>query len=428
MPVAIDRDSAFVPLRASRGEILIGADLPQLRLVAIGHYNLMTRATQRSSRKVLVAASMAPVNCIRGLARYAREHDWHLVLDMMFTGVVPREWRGDGVLAVLPLQQDILSALQSLGRPCVLCGDGDPSLDFPRVEPDNASIGRLAAVHLIERGYRNFAWAPFANDIANRERLGGFQDRLATDGCLCRVLPPAHTRIGPYWQENWTEYRKTLVDEIRRLPRPTAIFAANDSVAANIVDACLDAGAEIPEEIAVIGVGDSIACETSPVPLSSVDIDLESIGYRAAALLDNILEGSCLSTEPVRILPKAIVTRVSTNVVAATDPRIARALTFIAENFPNNMLTVGEIADAVGMSRRNLERGFRQETGCSIHEYIVKVRMREASRLLQAHPRAKSSEIAALIGLSGASTFFRTFRRYYGMSPQAHRGLRSTAA
>jgi AraC-like DNA-binding protein len=59
--------------------------------------------------------------------------------------------------------------------------------------------------------------------------------------------------------------------------------------------------------------------------------------------------------------------------------------------------------------------------GCTIHQHIVNVRMREALRLLKASPRTKNSDLAALIGVSGERTFFRMFRQHFGMSPKAHR-------
>jgi len=123
----------------------------------------------------------------------------------------------------------------------------------------------------------------------------------------------------------------------------------------------------------------------------------------------------------VRVRPKGVVTRVSTDVIAVSDARVARALRYIAEHYPDAGLSVEVVARAVGMSRRNLERSFRHETGRTIHEHIINVRMREASRLLAASPRTRTSDIAALVGLAEERTFFRVFRRHFGMSPKAHR-------
>lgn len=382
----------------------------------------MTRPFPKAvSRKILLAVSNAAGGSLPGIARYAREHDWHLVTHMMFTGVLPRGWRGDGVLAVVPYRPDLLAHLEQTGMPCVSLSGADEMSRLVRVEPDHAGIGRLAADHLLERAHRSFAWAPFLNDGENRERRAGFEARLAEHGCACRALPPAHLRIGPYWQDNWADYRRALVDELRRLPRPTAVFACNDCVAIEVIDACREAGLTVPEDLAVLGAGNSFLAESAPVPLSSVDPDLEEIGYRAAAELDRIVSGDDVGPPLTRVPPKGVVARVSTNILAVQNPRVARALSYIAEHYPNPMLSVGDVAAAVGMSRRNLERSFREATGSTIKEHISSIRMREASRLLKTHARARSSDVAELVGLGGPRTFFRAFRRYFGVSPKAHR-------
>ncbi|HEY0945412.1 MAG TPA: DNA-binding transcriptional regulator [Opitutaceae bacterium] len=380
-------------------------------------------ASNGTRRKVLVAASTPPGECLRGVIRYARDHEWHLVMDMVFTGSLPRGWRGDGILALIPYHSELLAHIQRLGAPCVAFTGTEQPETLPRIDVDHRLIGRLAADHLLERAHRSFAWAPFLNDAANRERFAAYQARLEEYGYACRVLSAFHNRIGPYWQDNWTEHRRTLIGELKLLPSPTAIFAFNDCVAAEIVDACCDAGLSVPDDLAVLGVGDSIVCETSAVPLSSIDDDMEAMGYRAAAILDTMMDGAEAPTEIERVSPKSVMARLSTDIAAVKDPRIARALSYIAEHYPDPMLTVPGVATALGMSRRNLERGFRDTTGRTIYEHIVHVRMQEASRLLKTHPRAKSAEIAVLVGIAESGTFFRTFRRHFGMSPKAYRDL-----
>ena len=59
------------------------------------------------------------------------------------------------------------------------------------------------------------------------------------------------------WQENWAARRRRLVVELASLPRPAAVFAYNDCVAADVIDACRDCGLRVPEEIAVLGVDDN---------------------------------------------------------------------------------------------------------------------------------------------------------------------------
>lgn len=381
----------------------------------------VTRPRQTPARKILVAAELPSADALRGIARYARAHDWHLVTDMLFNRTLPRGWKGDGILVSLPYRPELLAHVEQSELPCVAFAAPGDSLKLPGIGPDDDAVGRLAADHLLERAHRSFAWAPYLNDTENRERLAGFQARLAEHGCTCRTLPSAHLRIGPYWQGCWTEYRQALREELQRLPRPSAILACNDSVAAEVVDACRDAGLSVPDEMAVLGVGNSMLCDFSPVAISSVDLNLEEVGFRAAAMLDAMIGGEEAPEAILRIPPAGVVTRVSTNIVAVHDARVARALAYIAEHFPDPMLSVGDVASAVGMSRRNLERSFRDETGRTVKEHIITIRMQEASRLLKTHLRAKSSDVAALVGLADPGTFFRVFRRYFGMSPRAHR-------
>lgn len=378
-----------------------------------------------SSRKVLLAASSVPGNMMAGIARYAREHHWHLITDMVVTGTWPREWSGDGILSAAPHPSDDLVRVLGGGIPCVACSGDAAAAHIPQVGPDNHQIGRIAADHLIERAHRSFAWAPFIDDSENRERLEAFRSRLAEHGFTCRVLPPVYARAGLYWENNFAEYRRALIGEIDQMPRPTGVFAFNDCVAAEIIDTSREAGLSVPQDIAVLGAGEGIVCTTSAVPISSVDPDWEEIGYRASALLDDMMSGVDVPAHLFPVSPKGIVTRLSTDLIAIEDPRVARVLTYIGEHYPDPALTVGSIANAVGMSRRNLERSFRQTMSCTIHEHIVNVRMREALRLLKASPRTKNSDLAALIGVSGERTFFRMFRRHFGMSPKAHRDWRT---
>lgn len=381
----------------------------------------MPVALPTSARKVLLAAPAASGDLVAGIARFARERHWHLVTDMVLTGVWPRDWNGDGILAALPYGADVPAGVLESGIPCIALSGGADAARFPRVGPDNRAVGRMAADHLIERSHRSFTWAPFMDDSENHERLEGFRSRLAEHGCKCQELPPVYARAGLYWNESFAEHRRSLVRELERMTRPTGIFAFNECVAAEMVDAAREAGLSVPQDIAVLGAGDAMGCSTSPVPISSVDLDSQEIGYRAAIMLDEMMSGSHLPAQRFSVPPKGVVTRLSTDLVAIADPRVARVLAHIAEHYPDPALTVGSIADAVGMSRRNLERSFRETMNCTIHEHIVNVRMREASRLLKASPRTKNADLAALIGVSGERTFFRMFRRHFGMSPKAHR-------
>jgi len=375
-----------------------------------------------SRRKVLVASASAQAAYFRGIGRYAREHDWHLVMDMVYTGAVPAHWDGDGILAVPGHNRQLHALIRSTNIPCVALSIASERKRIPRVTGDNALIGRMAADHFIERGYRNFAWAPFTDGVLDEERLAGFKARLAEHGFDCGTLPPAYFRIGSHWSQNWRERRDRVVTDIQKLPRPLAIFAFNDCVASDIIDACRDGGFTIPDQIAVLGVDNEPAvCDGSPVPLSSIQHDLETIGYRGAGLLDRLMAGESFLSREIRIAPKGVAVRVSTDMLAVGNDRVAHALRYIAQNFANPMLSVSSIADGIGVSRRHLERMFRTELNCTINERIVHTRMQAAARLLKTHPRARMPEVAQSVGLNQPKNFFRAFRRFFQVTPAVYR-------
>lgn len=382
------------------------------------------KRTAQPRRKILLAANTTQNAFFRGVVRFAREQQWHLVTDMLYAGGFPEGWQGDGIIALPGYKSDFLSYLQQAEIPCVALSIAGDWRATPRVECDNTRIGVMAAEHLLERAYRNFIWAPFADDEMNRDRFGGFQSRLKREHCSCQTLPPILSREGAGWSDASSDRRRTLIEQLRALPRPAAIFAANDCVAADVIDACRDAGISIPEEVAILGVGnDPVICDSVSIPLSSIEQDVEEMAYRAASLLSEMMNGASCGEKVIRVPPQRVVTRLSTDIGAVTNVRVGQALSYIAENYSNPMLGVIDVANAVGISRRHLERSFRAETGSSINEHITKARMQEASRLLAAHPRAKISDISELVGMNLTGNFFRSFRRYYGMSPNTYKKL-----
>jgi hypothetical protein len=69
----------------------------------------------QSERKVLLALTINKQYFVRGVVRYAREHDWYLVTDMMYTGRVPLGWRGDGILTTLGYRKELADFIKSAG-------------------------------------------------------------------------------------------------------------------------------------------------------------------------------------------------------------------------------------------------------------------------------------------------------------------------
>jgi LacI family transcriptional regulator len=376
-------------------------------------------------RTVLLALTDAHHGFFHGAARYAREHHWHLVADMIYTGKIPLGWRGDGILSFTGYRDDLAKFLLSSRVPVVEMGLLRQDLGLPCVAGDNEMIGRLAAEHFLERRFRHFAWAPFMDDTINSERHRGFTRRLARERLRCHVLPAAGSGSGKGGTLNWSSRRTVLSRALQTLPKPLAVFGHNDCVAADIIDVCEEAGVAVPESVAVLGVdNDAILCESLRVPLSSVRHDLEGVAYQAAALLDRLMSGGRAPRQPLRVPPRGLAVRRSTDVVAIENPPVAQALRFIADRYADHLLSVDDVTRASGLSRRPLEILFRQELRRTINEEIIRVRLARATELLRATGQSVQ-DIAAGVGFTRSNHLCRIFRQRFAMTPTQYRAAES---
>ena len=374
-------------------------------------------------RTILLALTSTHHGFYRGAARYAAEHDWHVVADMIYDATIPVGWRGDGILSFVGHWEELANYVISAGVPAVEISSVRKDLGIPCVMEDNHAIGRLGAGHLLERNFKNFAWAPFCDDEVNEERFRGFADSVRASGFDCVQLLPVNTRKSTRLSRhvNWTLRRRWVIHTIRSLRYPLGIFCYNDCVAADIVDACIEAGIQIPDQAAVLGVdNDPVICDCVQVPLSSVRHDLEGMAYEAAALLDALINGEPAPKIPKRISPKGVVTRKSTEVLAVENPDVSTALSYIQENFIRGNLSVDDIVTHTQLSRRSLERAFRQELQRTILHEILRVRVNHAQKLLET-TSLSVTDIAARSGFASLNHFFRVFHGRTGLTPRAFR-------
>ena len=380
------------------------------------------RAKHRK-RTILLALTSTHHGFYRGAARYAAEHDWHVVADMIYDATIPVGWRGDGILSFVGHWEELAKYVISAGVPVVEISSVRKDLGIPCVMEDNQEIGRLGAEHLLERNFKNFVWAPFCDDAVNEERFQGFAALVRSVGFDCVRLLPVNTRRSARLSRhvNWTLRRRWVIHTIQSLRYPLGIFCYNDCVAADIVDACIEAGIQIPDQVAVLGVdNDPVICDCVQVPLSSVRHDLEGMAYEAAALLDRLINGERPPKTPKRIPPKGVVTRKSTEVLAVEDPKVSAALRYIQGNFSGGNLSVDDVVAHCGVPRRSLERAFREELERTILHEILRVRINHAQKLLETTPLSVT-DIAAQSGFASLNHFFRVFHARTGLTPRAFR-------
>jgi LacI family transcriptional regulator len=197
---------------------------------------------------------------------------------------------------------------------------------------------------------------------------------------------------------------------------PFAVMACNDVRGQQVLDACSNAALSVPEEVAVIGVdNDELLCRLSAPPLSSVIPNAETVGFRAAELLDGLMKGENVPEAAQLLPPIGIATRQSTDVVAIDDRDVAAALRYIRENACSS-ITVNDVVKNSPVSRSTLERALRKYLGRTPQQEIRNVQIKRVRELLVATDLSVE-KIAPLCGFEHPEYLHVVFKRVTGVTP-----------
>ncbi len=246
----------------------------------------------------------------------------------------------------------------------------NPLSRISEIRAASHEVGRMAAEHFLDRGFRHFAFFGYPSRNWSQRRLEGFDVQLRQAGFACDAYHPARLRQGLTWE--WEE--RMVISWLMSLPRPVAIFASSDVRGRQVLEACLLAGLRVPDDVAVVGADDDhLICNLSNPPLSSVAFDLEQAGYRAAEFLDGLMRGTDEAPHTVMVDPLWVVTRRSSDMIATDDRHVAAALRFIRDH-ARDPIDVHDVVHQAGISRRGLEIRFRRSMGRSLREEIQRSR------------------------------------------------------
>lgn len=349
-----------------------------------------------------------------GIAEYARQANWVLFTYANLRGVdslsMVRRMRCDGVITGLQ-RHDPLAAWRRLGIPIVNYTATDSNLGFPQVVSDSAAIGRVAAEHFLERGFRRLAFFGWRGPWWGAERWRGFSEAARAAGVEvgCMWVERQYPRAARPGQ--LSAWERWLVG----LARPVGLMAASDDLACLVSESCSRHGIAVPHEMAVVGVNNEpLMCEFADPPLSSVPQNSRRTGFEAAALLDRLMSGAPTPSGPMLIPPAELVVRRSSDIRAVEDSVVIMALDVIAAR-AGKLIGVDEVVTRVGVGRRSLERRFRQALGRTVADEIRSAHVKRAQRLLS-ETKLPIAQIAVQAGFRNAAVFSVAFRRIVGMT------------
>jgi len=364
---------------------------------------------------------------MKGIVNYSREHGQWEICRMPpaykkaigIAGVVDwaKRWEADAVIGQFD-HNDNLSLFRDKGIVVIAQDYKRRFVNYPNITADYIETGSMAARLFLEKGFRNFGFFGFRDVCWSDERCQGFRQTVEQLGCCDSFALYQMQDIDNLWYYE----RETLKKWLNNLKKPVAIMACDDNQGSNLIDACNSIGIKIPDDVSVIGVdNDEMVCSLNTPMLSSIQIDIERGGYQTAELIDRLVNHPDSPVQDIVLKPVKVVDRISTASFATNDREIQMAVKFIHQNL-HRKITVKDILAEVPLSRRLLERRFREVTKESIYQYITKMRVKLFAEML-IDTNEQVINIAINLGESDTKGIARKFKAQYGCTPGQWREL-----
>ena len=353
-------------------------------------------------------------NVLEGVHSHPARQNWALLAESW--GDV--SWEDldqvDGILADHE-EPELTKLLRVCRRPLV---DLSGTLDQPgcsHVGADYLQVGRVAAEHLKDRGFLNLGFLGIRRWAASEQIAVGFLQSAA------EFAQEIHRhKTARRWSGQSSRHPEELTEWVAGLPSPCGVLAADDIAARRILQACRRLGRQVPEQIAVLGVGDyEMVTVISDPTVSSVIVPAREIGFQAADCLESLFQ-----EEPprrLRIPTSSIAARRSTDSLAWADPLIRSALEYLNAH-AGESLRVPALAEHLSVSRRLLEQRFRATLGHGPAEQLRRIRLRRAKELLR-ETDLGLGPIAKMAGLGTAERLCVLFRQYTEQTPGGYREM-----
>jgi LacI family transcriptional regulator len=363
---------------------------------------------------------------LRGIADYAAKYGpWVFYRDEKLFYREPnrpnlpamlKKWKVDGVIM---RECDQAEQIIKMGVAAVIAPYTTKKYPgIPKIIVDCNAVGRMGAEHLINRRFRNLAFCGFNDMLWSVQRGDGFFERAKKAGFAVNFYKPPKKLLPGVWGVEQT----FMIEWLKSLSKPIGVMACNDDRSQHLLEACKIAGLRVPQDIAILGVGnDEMICSFSVPPLSSIARNHENAGYQAAEILHKIMTGRKCANQTAIVKPTHVVTRQSTDILAIDDVDAIRAVNFIQKH-SGQMLQVSDVAEYTAISRRSLEQKFQKELNRSVLDEITRIRADKIAQML-IESTLSVTQIALALGFSSDAHISRYFSQKKHATPLQYRRL-----
>jgi LacI family transcriptional regulator len=332
----------------------------------------------------------------------------------------PSEFSGiDGLLLTAVAARKIFGTKPRIKIPHVYVLNASLTAKAPCVTLEEGAIGKMAAEHLINRGYQNLVSMTSSQRDWSQLRVEGFRQECRRGGVQVKHYQLAADILPVDWQRHSLGKNQHLRDIVDHLPKPTGIFTVNDVAACFLIETARHCGVRVPQEIGVIGADDDLIPNAAAgLSISSIEPPFRTLGWQAAAVVDQLRQGrkpSLLTTLP----PVRVIVRASTNAFMVSNQLLQRAQTYIEEHRREGA-PVTAVAKAVGTTTVTLGKHFREHLNISPSEYILWRRIEYAKELLR-EGKLNVEEVSDTCGFHSCSYFCHVFKQITSATPGSFR-------
>ena len=273
----------------------------------------------------------------------------------------------EGVAAIIITRQcsdELSAALAETSIPLVCIGIRDEHFKTRQrptvyVHNDNSAIGDIGARHFASLGrFCSYGFVLSDDDVCSRIAASA----VNTPACVFHTSPSSNPKTNISKLSEW----------IKSLPKPAAVMASCDQRAIEVLSACERAHISVPDAVAVLGVdNDEFLCAHASPPLSSVMPGHREMGRIAAETLGKLRSRKSIARRcsVVIVPPCKVVERESTHRRPPSAILVERTRNFIREHATNG-IDVQAVVSHLGVSRRLVEKRWREATGGTIRSAI----------------------------------------------------------
>jgi LacI family transcriptional regulator len=361
------------------------------------------------------------------LSREVNAYGWRLLNLSSLKGYISDSFDIVGALIQNNIDGPEYKHLRDNNIPIIRIGAG-PSFFYnkkkklPATVIDFEECGHIAANFFAERGFNHLAYIsndPFVNGKCLFEN---FKSTGTKKGCKVHL----HTITRPVEINKKTRKsffrhsEKSIATWLKSLPKPIGLLCYSDNLAARYLTYCISAGIDVPNDVAILGIGNSgFLCETSIVSISSIDLPWSNLWIEALKMLKKNHDGKKIGLTVKTIPPYYVAERESTEIVALDNPIVKKGIEYIWENYDRN-IGVEDLVKTTNTSRRALQINFKNTLGRGVNEEIRLKRLNVAQRLL-VNTGMVITEVAKKCGFNSSNYFNKAFVKKYQCTPMEYR-------